>query len=436
MTNSTIVFSYADSSLASLINKYVGEAQCKWTSAKPYRPTLLIKILLRMANAIQTGTCHIIFPDGAVRTLIGKNNPDSVEAICILHNDKFAWKFLVRGMLGFCEAYLDGDWESPDVTKLFLFALYNEQALLSLTDGRGWWRRIEGFLHNFRRNSKQGSKKNIAYHYDLGNEFYAKWLDQSMTYSAALFPSQPSDNDSLFEAQQNKYRNVAAMLGLEAHHHILEIGCGWGGFAEYAAREIGCRVTGLTISKEQHAYSSERIAKAGLSNKVDIQLCDYRDSKGLFDRIVSIEMFEAVGEQYWPQFFATMRDRLRPGGMAAMQVITIAKQNFNTYRRGADYIQKYIFPGGLLPTFDHLREHVGKACMQWSGDQVFGQDYARTLLEWRMRFREAWPNIAPMGFDEKFRRMWDQYLCYCEAGFRAGTIDVCQFSFTKPLTTE
>ena len=408
-------------------------ARARWNRKRPYKPSLFLSLVLRMAKAILYGTCHIVLPDGRVETLVGKKDPDAMTAICVIRNDKFALKFLVRGILGFCEAYMHEDWESPDSTALFTLALRNEQALTEIIHGHEWWRTIEGAINSFRRNTKSGSRRNISYHYDLGNKFYQHWLDGSMTYSSGIFDDKASGNDHLFAAQQNKYRHMVNMLNLKPEHHLLEIGCGWGGFAEYAARETGCRVTGLTISAEQYDYAVQRIAESGLSERVDIRLCDYRDSLGQYDRIASIEMFEAVGEEYWSQFFKIVHDRLRPGGVAAMQVITIAERHFEAYRRGADYIQKYIFPGGLLPTFEHLRKHVSKACMEWELTHHFGAHYARTLEEWRNRFSSSWPHIVDLGFDDKFRRMWDQYLCYCEAGFRTGTVDVCQFSFTKPI---
>ncbi len=373
----------------------------------------------------------LVMPDGTVRVL-GRDEGGK-PAICMIRNDRLAWKFLVRGILGFCESHLDGDWDSPDMTALFVFALRNEQTLTELIEGNRLWRVVEGVNNTFRRNTKRGSKRNIARHYDLGNAFYECWLDHGMTYSAALFGETTVANDRLYEAQENKYASLGRMLDLRADHHLLEIGCGWGGFAEYAARTYGCRVTALTISREQYDYASRRIADAGLADLVDIQFRDYRDSVGTYDRIASIEMFEAVGEKYWPLFFSTLRERLLPGGIAALQVITISDRFFDTYRRGADYIQKYIFPGGLLPTFEHLRGQGAMAKLTWLQSRNFGSHYARTLEEWRNRFVASWSDISKLGFDEQFRRMWEQYLCYCEAGFTTGTIDVHQISLTRPL---
>jgi cyclopropane-fatty-acyl-phospholipid synthase len=282
--------------------------------------------------------------------------------------------------------------------------------------------------HVLNRNTKAGSRKNIHAHYDLGNRFYSAWLDGSMTYSAAIY--EPGDND-LAAAQERKYRALADKIAARPGHHILEIGCGWGGFAEFAAREIGCKVTGLTISKEQFDFATERMARAGLSDKVTIKLLDYRDETGQYDAIASIEMFEAVGESYWPTYFQQLRDRLKPGGRAGLQVITIREDSFPFYKREIDFIRAYIFPGGMLPTPTHMRDLGAKFGLPMVGERIFGQDYARTLADWRDRFRAAWPDLTPLGFDERFRRMWEYYLAYCEAGFRSGNIDVRQMVFSK-----
>ncbi len=402
------------------------------TPSKSYRPRLMMRLILRMTRYVKYGTCVLTFPDGSTRTIIGTEDPDAMHAECTIHNDRLASKVMIRGVLGFCEAYLDGDWSSPDMTTLFSFALRNENALQDIILGMEWWRKLEGLWHKLRMNSRSGSKRNIAHHYDLGNDFYRRWLDHSMTYSAAMFDDEPQSNDTLYHAQQKKYAHIADMLQLTNKDSVLEIGCGWGGFAEYAAREIGCHITGLTISQAQHDYAVRRMKDAGLEDKVKIELRDYRDSDGVFDKIVSIEMFEAVGQEYWKDFFDIMQQRLRPGGLAAMQVITIAERHFEPYRRGADYIQKYIFPGGLLPTFSHLQQEVFKAGMKWRDHKAFGGHYARTLQEWLRRFTSQWAEIKPLGFDERFRRMWEQYMCYCAAGFKENTVNVYQFSFMKP----
>jgi cyclopropane-fatty-acyl-phospholipid synthase len=319
-------------------------------------------------------------------------------------------------------------WDSPNVTAFLQFFLRNGEALQDKLRGIPGARFVSRLGHMLRRNSKRGSKRNIEYHYDLGNSFYRRWLDPTMTYSSARFEHPGQD---LSEAQINKYRSLAERIDLKPEHHLLEIGSGWGGFAEYAASEIGCRVTGITISKEQLAFARERMERKQLSHKVDIRYQDYRDVDEKFDRIASIEMFEAVGEEYWPDYFGKIRQCLKPGGKAGLQIITIADRSFASYRKRADFIQRYIFPGGMLPSPTALRQQVAQAGLTWAGNLEFGLDYAETLKLWRERFRAAWPDISAQGFDERFRRMWEYYLSYCEAGFRAGNIDVTQLTLAR-----
>ena len=307
------------------------------------------------------------------------------------------------GDVGFAEAYMAGECDSRDLVALIeLFAcnLATVDSSLSGTAVCGFWNRI---CHVLKPNSRRGSRKNIAYHYDLGNGFYEQWLDPSMTYSSALYEDGVTD---LSEAQQRKYQRVAELLDLSPGQHILEIGCGWGGFAEYVARDHGCRVTGLTLSNEQHAYATDRIARAGLQDRVEIRLQDYRDVQGRFDRIASIEMFEAVGEKNWPTYFQTIRDRLVPSGNAVLQVISIAEDRYEQYRTGADLIQRYICPGGMLPTPALLEKESEQAGLRVSHADQFGESYRRTLAEWSVAFESAWPRVLALGYDERFRRMW------------------------------
>jgi cyclopropane-fatty-acyl-phospholipid synthase len=277
-------------------------------------------------------------------------------------------------------------------------------------------------------NSRAGARRNIRAHYDLGNAFYARWLDAGMTYSSARFehPGQP-----LAEAQHHKYATLARQIGLEARHHVLEIGCGWGAFAEFAAKEIGARVTALTISRAQHDFTAKRLFDAGLADRAQVRLQDYRDVSGSFDRVASIEMFEAVGEAYWPAYFAKIREVLEFGGRAGLQIITIRDELFRTYRVRSDFLRKYIFPGGMLPSERRLREEVERAGLEWKNIARFGQNYADTLAQWAARFEEAWDEIKGAGFDERFRRLWNFYLGYCEAGFRAQRTDVVQLSLAR-----
>jgi cyclopropane-fatty-acyl-phospholipid synthase len=282
--------------------------------------------------------------------------------------------------------------------------------------------------HWFRRNTRAQAKRNIYAHYDIGNTFYKSWLDPSMTYSSALFEDGAND---LTAAKHNKYRRLAEALNLQPEQTVLEIGCGWGGFAEYAAKTYNVKVVGLTISQEQRDFAQKRIFEAGLNDRVEIRFQDYRDEAGQYDRIASIEMIEAVGEAFWPKYFSQLRDRLLPGGLAGIQAITISDNMFPTYRREVDFIQRYVFPGGMLPSpavLKSLGEHFGIPVIK---ERIFGQDYARTLATWRHNFRQAWPSLTPLGFDERFRRLWEYYLAYCEAGFLSGNIDVRQVIFAK-----
>ena len=287
------------------------------------------------------------------------------------------------------------------------------------------FRAFNWVVHNVaRRNTRAGSKKNIVAHYDLGNEFYRRWLDPSMTYSSALW-SQP--DLSLELAQHEKYAALAKSINLQPHHRVLEIGCGWGGFAEYAAREIGCTVVGLTLSPSQQEFAVERMAKAGLSDRVEIRLQDYRDTPETFDRIVSIEMFEAVGEKWWPTYFKVVRDCLVPGGKAGLQIITIRDDLFDAYRSEVDFIQKYVFPGGMLPSQTRLDRETAAQGLITTDVRHFGGDYARTLNLWLRRFNEI-----QSGMDETFDRFWRFYLAYCEAGFATGRTNVVQVSLACP----
>jgi cyclopropane-fatty-acyl-phospholipid synthase len=279
-------------------------------------------------------------------------------------------------------------------------------------------------------NSKKQARKNISYHYDLGNDFYGLWLDDTMTYSSALFDT---GQESLERAQTAKYASMVDQMGAQPGDHVLEIGCGWGGFAEYAAKERGLRVTGLTISEEQFKYAQERIARAGLQDKVTFKLQDYRDEKGVYDGIASIEMFEAVGEKYWPTYFATVRERLKPGKNATLQIITVQHKRWEIYRRGVDFIQKYIFPGGMLPSPVVLRQQVQLAGLEIAQSIEFGESYSQTLRRWHDTFNDKWEDISQMGFDDRFRRMWNFYLTSCAATFHSGNCDVTQITITRPV---
>lgn len=382
--------------------------------------------LEKVLGKLQSGSLTLRFPDGKVRTFRGEQ-PGVAAELDILR-PRFFSRVLMGGDVGFAEAYMDGDCDSPNMTALIRLVLDNSGRLNRHLYASTIIRLANRLLHLARPNNISGARRNIAAHYDLGNEFYRAWLDETMTYSAAVFerPDMP-----IHEAQESKYRRIADLAEINSAHHVLEIGCGWGGFAEFAARERGAKVTALTISDAQFNYAKKRIFEAGLNERVQVRKDDYRNVEGTFDRIASIEMFEAVGEKYWPDYFTTLRERLVPGGRAGLQIITIADHAFDAYRRGTDFIQKYIFPGGMLPSPQVLLKEVEKAGLRLETSVGYANHYARTLAEWHVRFEEAWPGLNKMGFDERFRRMWKYYFAYCEAGFDHGHIDVRQIGLQK-----
>jgi len=388
----------------------------------------VIQKVINVVGRLVTGHLTLVLPDGASYSL-SSGTDNGPRAVINVVRWRAVRKFMAQGDYGFVESYLDGDWESPEIANIIELAVRNSESWQSnKLQGvmHKFWQRI---AHHMRYNSKRGSRRNIAAHYDLGNAFYEQWLDPTMTYSSAYFAK---PGQSLPDGQIEKYRRIAQMLDLKPEHHVLEVGCGWGGFAEFAVKEYGCRVTGLTLSKEQLKFAGERLQKQGLADKVDFRLQDYRDVGGTFDRIASIEMFEAVGEAHWPRYFDMLRERLASGGAAALQIITIAENRFEQYRDNPDFIQRYIFPGGMLPSIERLKVQVDRAKLRLDGAAMFGDSYALTLRQWRDRFLAAWSNIEPLGFDERFRRMWEMYLAYCEGGFRANAIDVGQFKLVRP----
>jgi cyclopropane-fatty-acyl-phospholipid synthase len=378
------------------------------------------------AVRITRGSLTVIAPDG--RRYLFEGSEKGPAATIHVHDWGMLKRLISGGDIGFAEGYLRGEWETPDLTAFLYLFCVNQEAVATLFGGRPIHRLWQVFQHWMNRNTRSQAKKNITAHYDLGNQFYAAWLDPTMTYSSALFESEGQD---ITEAQIAKYRALCEDIGLAPGQHVLEIGCGWGGFAEVAARDYGAKVTGLTISREQHDFAVERMAKAGLSDRVTIKLQDYRDERGTYDRVASIEMIEAVGEEYWPVYFRQVSERLKPGGRAGIQAITIQERFFPQYRREIDFIRRYIFPGGMLAPAQIWKNMGEKVGLSFSGEREFGQDYARTLDVWRQRFRAAWPDLTPLGFDERFRRLWEYYLAYCEAGFKSRNIDVRQMVFEK-----
>ncbi|MGE0723284.1 MAG: class I SAM-dependent methyltransferase [Alphaproteobacteria bacterium] len=385
-----------------------------------------VRLLLALAGRIRVGRIAIVAPDGRRYLAVGAAPGRSAELV--VRRARLARRLLTGGSTGFAEAYVDGDWDSPDPAALMSLGLENEAAL-GTTLGGGFWRRVVGRIgHLLRDNSRMGARRNIRHHYDLGNAFYERWLDRTMTYSGAVFAA---PNQDLAAAQVEKYQRLATLMALRPGMTVLEIGCGWGGFARHLARTHACRVTAITVSPAQHAHARAAIRADGLDDRVDVRLIDYRDVGGTYDRIASIEMIEAVGERYWPLFFARLAELLAPGGIAALQAICIAPAHFASYRRTADFIQRQVFPGGMLPTLAAIRDHAGRAGLSVSSAHAYGPDYARTLACWKERFGAEWPSIAAMGFDERFRRRWEMYLDYCRAGFEVGTIDVHQIGLTR-----
>ncbi|MEK9622310.1 MAG: cyclopropane-fatty-acyl-phospholipid synthase family protein [Alphaproteobacteria bacterium] len=380
-----------------------------------------IEMLAAIAANTQYGSMTVSWPDGSSQTFTGQK----LGPVCdISFADMEAVSRVIRdGKMGFCEGIIEGEITSSNLPAVIEFAVLHDKYLENALRA-GFLRRLGLKLYHFwNRNSRSGSAKNIAYHYDLGNDFYAAWLDPTMTYSSAVYGS---DSDDLSAAQMNKYKCLAELADIKPGDHVLEIGCGWGGFARYVTSTIGARVTGITISKEQYEFAQKSLFDAGLNEKADLRLIDYRDLQGSFDKIVSIEMFEAVGEAYWPTYFERVAHLLKKGGRAAIQSITIDHSAFDTYKRDPDFIQRYIFPGGMLPSLPVLEAPLSKAGLTLVKETGYGLHYAKTLAEWRERFNAAWPELAEGRFDTRFKRMWELYLAYCEGGFRGGMIDVKQ----------
>ncbi len=376
-----------------------------------------VRLVFDLLERLQGGLLEVRLPDGSSR-LFG----DGEHGVTLqVHDEAMFAQVLARGDIGLAAAYLDGAWNSPDVTGLLTLLAKNRSALRLAVYGR--WRHLLAarIRHLLNGNSRAGSKRNIMAHYDLGNEFYRLWLDSGMSYSSALYGG--VDAVDLETAQIAKYRRILSRLQAQPGQSVLEIGCGWGGLAEMAVRQ-GLQVTGLTLSPAQLEWARKRVPEA------DLRLQDYRDTREKYDHIVSIEMFEAVGERWWPTYFRTLAKALKPGGRAVIQSITIGDELFADYRKGTDFIQQYIFPGGMLPSPSAFRAAAARQGLAVQGEHAFGEDYARTLAEWRQAFDRNWPRIAALGFDEPFRRLWRLYLCYCEAGFLAGNIDVFHFELT------
>ncbi|MEO9652980.1 MAG: cyclopropane-fatty-acyl-phospholipid synthase family protein [Roseobacter sp.] len=381
-----------------------------------------------IAQQIKSGRLDIILPDG--RRFSASGAQPGPIAVLNVHNADLFTRLVRDGYLGFSEAYMDGWWSTPDLQSFMDLVNTDNDEMYNGYPGQKLVQFYERMRFWLQRNNKQQARKNISYHYDLGNDFYNLWLDETMTYSSALYDT---GQESLEAAQVAKYKLMVDEMGAQPGDHILEIGCGWGGFAEYAAKSRGLRVTCLTISQEQYNFAVQRIEDAGLSDLVTFKLQDYRDEQGLYDGIASIEMFEAVGEKYWPVYFDKVKERLKPGKSATLQIITMAEDRWETYRNDVDFIQKYIFPGGMLPSPKALRDQVTRAGLGFENSVEFGQSYAITLKRWHEVFNDKWDQINRMGFDERFKRMWNYYLTSCAAAFESKNCDVTQITIKRPI---
>ena len=387
-------------------------------SGTPTSPALLKTFMQRMLRKVDCDEILLQMPGGR-RVLIGGKRSGE-QAQVTIHSWKCMMRLLTSGDLGFAEGYLAGEWSTPDIHAFLSAAGRRSNDAISF-EGLKPPQPLTRLRHALNRNTRRGSRRNIAAHYDLGNEFYRLWLDSGMNYSSAIYSS---PGQSLEDAQRAKLDRVIDGLRLSGGEHVLEIGCGWGGLAERIIERSGSHVTGLTLSTEQLAYARQQLAQRGFADKSDLRLQDYRDVGGTYDRVVSVEMLEAVGEAYWPTFFENLRQRLNPQGAAVLQVITIDQSRFESYRRRPEFIQRYIFPGGMLPTTGILEQQIAKAGLRLVSSEFFGDSYARTLAEWHARFLQAWPDISALGFDLRFKRMWEYYLAYCRLGFEIGVLNV------------
>ena len=393
--------------------------------------SLARRFLVSLVRQVEYGQIVIRTPAGEAIHCKGPRSGPSARLT--LNHWRAVRRLLIGGDIGFAKSYMDGDWSSPDLTALIELAARNHETMMPSLNGSYLARLANRLLHLRRSNTRRGSQRNITAHYDLGNDFYAAWLDPGMTYSSGFYEEAGTDLEAAQTAKQDMVIDALALSGGE---RVLEIGFGWGGLAGRLAREHGCHVVGLTLSPAQLDHARERLTDACSPGSVELLRRDYREVDGIHDRIVSIEMLEAVGKDYWPTYFATIRDRLRPGGIAVLQVITMAEGRYAAYEHGADFIQRHIFPGGMLPSDSAMRGRIADAGLVLDGVRTFGASYARTLADWQTRFQRVWPRLSLMGFDEHFKRKWQYYLSYCEAGFRAEALDVGLYRLHRPTRGE
>jgi cyclopropane-fatty-acyl-phospholipid synthase len=398
-------------------------------SSLPPSAPAAARAVFALLRRLSVGRLHVQLPDASTAQF-GSSDPCAAQASIRLLNWNVCAAALKSGDIGFAESYIAGDWTTPDLAALMRLFVANRDAIESVVYGSWWGALAYRARHLLNRNSRRGSRKNVHAHYDLGNPFYRLWLDETMNYSSAWFNGDRSQD--LARAQDAKVLRAVDECALQPGERLLEIGCGWGALAEAAATQRGAQVVGVTLSSEQLAWAQARIAAAGVADRVDLRLQDYRDiADGPFDAIASIEMFEAVGREYWGEFFAALRTRLKPGGRACLQTITIRDDLFERYARSTDFIQQYIFPGGLLPSPSEFRKAARAAGLEVVNELAFGGDYAETLARWRARFLAEERRVRQIGFDTRFVRTWEFYLAYCEAAFAEGNTDVVQFTLRR-----
>jgi len=392
----------------------------------PARPGMIARFLQRRLSGFEAGRIVIELPDGSQVTQTGRL--DGPRAYIAVRRWRTLWRLFAQGDVGLARSYFDGDWTTNDLSAVLSFGAENSPALEAAANGSRLAHCLNRLRHGARRNSRRGSRRNIMAHYDLGNRFYQRWLDDGMQYSSAIYRA---PDETLEAAQARKLDRIVELMDVRGGERVLEIGCGWGAVCERLAVAGDCSVTALTLSREQADYARRRMAAVGRDERVSVELRDYRDVDGQFDRIVSIEMFEAVGMQYWPAYFSRLAQCLKDGGSALLQVITIDERHFEAYRARPDFIQTFIFPGGMLPTKSALREEAERAGLRLVHQECFGKSYQHTLAAWRKRFFANWSAIEGLGFDLRFQRMWEYYLRYCETGFGRGSIDVGFYKFAK-----
>ena len=383
---------------------------------------LTVIFLKKFFARVNNGKLTVELPSGQKLTLVGKNTGALSVSIKVI-NYKLIPLLILKGGLGAGESYIKGYWTTPDLRKVLEFAAINRVPLSRQLKGFNIAKFFDKATHFLRQNSVNRAKKNIAAHYDLGNDFYGQWLDVSMTYSSAIFDD---FSDSLQKAQTNKYEKLCQLVELTTEDTVLEIGCGWGGLINYLKSKYSCDLTAITISREQFNFVTEKNMNLQTGGKSVVSLCDYRNLEGEFDKILSIEMIEAVGAKYWPIFFSKLKNSLKNRGVIGLQAITIAEDYYEDYENNTDFIQRYIFPGGMLPTLEIIKLLGKSSGLRVVKGNDYAQHYAVTLEHWRNRFNKAWPKLKNQGFDSRFRRTWDYYLAYCQAGFSSGMLNVWQ----------